>query len=343
MTEFITSQANPRVKAIRKLHERKERQQSGLFYVEGLRLVGEAVQLNADIQFLVVAPYLLVSPFAKELLAAAPARDLPRLEVSQVVLRLLRSKKAAGDWRRGAPALAALEEVSLAPGSLWVALDAVADPGNLGTILRTCDAVGAQGVILLDNATDPYDPTAVRASMGAIFSQKLVKTTTVEFSEWKKAQGCRVVGTSGASSLDYQQYHYPDPCILLMGSERQGLQSEQLAACDQLVSIPMTGRSDSLNLAVATAVVLYEIFNQRREKSMIASLSGEISEVTTTSLVVKIGGIGLRVFVPNPLRSQVKTGDKIDLHTYLVVREDSLSLYGFEPAKNATSLCCCWG
>jgi TrmH family RNA methyltransferase len=267
MSEFITSQANPRVKAIRKLHERKERQQTGLFYVEGLRLVGEAVQLNAPIQYLVVAPYLLVSPFAKELLATPPACDLPRMEVSQVVFETFALKEGpqgigAVVQQRWLP----LEEVIPSPGSLWVALDSVADPGNLGAILRTSDAVGAEGVILLDNATDPYDPTAVRASMGAIFSQKLVKATTAEFTTWQKMHGCRVVGASGAASVDYHHYPFPDPCVLLMGSERQGLHADQLAICDQLISIPMTGRSDSLNLAVATAIVLYEIFNQRRDK-----------------------------------------------------------------------------
>ena len=148
--------------------------------------------------------------------------------------------------------------------STWVALDSVADPGNLGTIMRTHDAVGGEGIILLDQSTDPYDPSAARASMGALFTQSLVKASFAQFREWKQQVGVPVIGTSDAAAVDYTAYRYPARMVLLMGSERQGLQDHHLALCDEVVSIPMAGRSDSLNLAVATAVVLYEIFNQRR-------------------------------------------------------------------------------
>jgi RNA methyltransferase, TrmH family len=140
----------------------------------------------------------------------------------------------------------------------------VADPGNLGTILRTNDAVGGRGVVLLDHSTDPYDPTAARASIGALFSQRLVKAGLDEFAEWKHRQSVPLVGTSGAAQADYQDYRYPQALVVLMGSEREGLDEKHLRLCDQVVRIPMVGRSDSLNLAVATAVVLYEVFNQKR-------------------------------------------------------------------------------
>jgi len=158
-----------------------------------------------------------------------------------------------------------LEQVNVQPGEIWVALDEVADPGNLGTILRTSDAVGGKGVILLDHATDPYDPTAIRASMGALFSQALVKAGLDEFARWKGQRGAALIGTSGAAQRDYRQVSYPDGVVVLMGSEREGLSEKHIALCDQIVRIPMVGRSDSLNLAVATGVVLYEIFNQRRK------------------------------------------------------------------------------
>ena len=157
-----------------------------------------------------------------------------------------------------------LDHVRLGNELCWIALDAVADPGNLGTILRTADAVGAGGVILIGNSTDPYDPAALRGSMGAIFVKRLVRATWDELNEWKRWHSYPVVGTSDKASIDYQAYRYPTPLVLLMGSERQGLSPEQQAACDAMVSIPMAGRSDSLNLAVATGVVLYEIFNQHR-------------------------------------------------------------------------------
>ena len=128
------------------------------------------------------------------------------------------------------------------------------------------DAAGGQGVILLDQSTDPYDPSAVRGSMGAIFSQQLVKTSAVQFAEWKKYSGVPVIGTSDKAASDYHRAVYPSRLVLLMGSERQGLQEQHLAICDQVVRIPMVGNSDSLNLAVATALVVYEVYNHWRDQ-----------------------------------------------------------------------------
>jgi TrmH family RNA methyltransferase len=168
------------------------------------------------------------------------------------------------DWR-------ALDDLQVDPDNLWIALDAVADPGNLGTIMRTAEAVGAEGIILLGNSTDPYDPTAVKASMGALFSLTLTQTHWDAFREWKRAKGISMVGTSDHAQADYQAVQYNRPSVLLMGSERHGLSAEMEAACDHMVRIPMEGRGDSLNLAVAAAVVLYEIYNQSRNHVTIMS------------------------------------------------------------------------
>jgi TrmH family RNA methyltransferase len=273
---MITSLANERIKAIRKLQDRKAREESGLFTVEGLRIVAEAVEQaeagRATIDTLIVAPELLKSAFGRDLVAEQVSRGVPALEVSAEVFERLSLKEgpqglAAVIRQRWLPLQEARLEVSQNPASnTWVALDSVADPGNLGTILRTHDAVGGQGVILLDQSTDPYDPSAVRGSMGALFTQSLVRAKFSEFAEWKRRLGYPVVGTSDKARVDYHTYQYPPGMVLLMGSERQGLQEHHLALCDEVVSIPMLGKSDSLNLAVATAVVLYEILNQRREK-----------------------------------------------------------------------------
>ncbi|MFW5714713.1 MAG: TrmH family RNA methyltransferase, partial [Brevefilum sp.] len=158
----------------------------------------------------------------------------------------------------------ALERIEVKPTDLWIALDAIADPGNLGTIMRTADAVGARGIILLGNSTDPHDPTAVKASMGAIFSLDLVQAEWEPFTRWQSSQNLMMVGTSDSAKNDYQGVAYQRPLILLMGSERHGLSEKMQSACDPMVFIPMAGRSDSLNLAVATAVMLYEIYNQFR-------------------------------------------------------------------------------
>jgi TrmH family RNA methyltransferase len=273
---MITSPSNEHIKAIRKLQDRKERQASGLFVVEGLRIVAEALeqaaQGRAKIETLVVAPDLLVSAFGQQLVAEQRARGAPVLEVSAGIFQRISHKEgpqgiAAVMHQRWTPIAGARLESSQGLAShTWVALDSVADPGNLGTILRTHDAVGGQGVILVDQSTDPYDPAAARGSMGALFTQELVRANLAEFAGWKQQHGYPVIGTSDKAAVDYHAYRYPPQLILLMGSERQGLQEQHLALCDAVVRIPMLGKSDSLNLAVATSVVLYEILNQRRDQ-----------------------------------------------------------------------------
>jgi RNA methyltransferase, TrmH family len=263
---MITSTSNDKIKEIRKLQDRKARMESGTFFLEGLRLVGEAVQSDAAIEELVVAPDLLRSEFGQDLVRQQSMKGVPIVEVGVEVFRRISQK----DGPQGIGAVVKqrwldLAQVDLVPGKLWVALDAVADPGNLGTILRTNDGCGGAGVILLDQSTDPFDPASVRASMGALFDQMIVRTSFAEFSAWKTAKSISLVGTSDAATADYHAYTYPERFVLMMGSERFGLLPQALELCDAVVSIPMRGKSDSLNLAVATAVVLYEILNQRRD------------------------------------------------------------------------------
>jgi RNA methyltransferase, TrmH family len=261
---LIASRNNPTVKAIRDLRHRKERERNGLFFVEGIHLVAAAIELCATIELLVVAPDLLSSRFARELLREQRQSGVDCLEVTAEVFESLASKQGAQGigavlWQRW-------EALDPAPPArdCWVALEAIHYPGNLGTILRTGDAVGAAGAILLGPTTDPYDPAAVRASMGAIFSQRLVRAGLDEFAAWARRHGCTVVGTSPTATLDYQSVAYQPPLVLLMGSEPRGLSTEGLGLCDTVVSIPMVGHNDSLNLSVAASVMLYEIFNQRR-------------------------------------------------------------------------------
>ncbi|MCL4561091.1 MAG: RNA methyltransferase [Chloroflexi bacterium] len=222
--------------------------------------------MRAKIEALVVAPDLLSSSFGRELIHDAATKDLPIFEVSGEIFKSISVKE--GPQGIGAVACQRwmeIEMLQLAPGDQWIALDAVQDPGNLGTILRTSDAVGGKGVVLLEHSTDPYDPTALRASMGAIFAQGLVRANLEQFADWKTRSHYSVIGTSGGVKCDFHHAEYPDPLVLLMGSERQGLSARHLELCDQVVAIPMVGRSDSLNLAVATGVMLYEIFNHRRD------------------------------------------------------------------------------
>jgi TrmH family RNA methyltransferase len=262
---IISSRSNPAIKAIRALGSRKQRDNSGRFFVDGLHLVAAAQQQHAAIETCVVAPELLTSAFGRELARSLAHSSAQVIEVTADIFQSLATKEHA----QGIGIVARQRWLELAhirpeAGQCWVALDTVQYPGNLGTILRTCDAVGAAGVILLGNTTDPYDPAGVRASMGAIFSQRLARASFAEFAAWCRRHGLTVVGTSPAAAQDYQAVAYRPPLVLLMGSEPRGLSREQQGLCDVVVNIPMVGWSDSLNLAVAAGLMLYEVFNQQR-------------------------------------------------------------------------------
>lgn len=263
---IITSFSNDKVKAIRKLEDKKARQSTGLYFIEGLRTVGEAIQTGAPIESLVYSPELLVSDFGQSLLSHPGVRDVEQITVSREVYEKIAHKQ--GPQGLGAVVHQkwyTLETLPVNTTDLWVVLDQIADPGNLGTIMRTADAVGCQGLILLGHTTDPHDPTAVKASMGSIFSMTLAASNWEAFDTWRTENQIALVGTSDRADADYQAIQYQYPLAVLMGSERHGLPDYMLAACDSLVRIPMRGRADSLNLAVATAIVLYEIYNQTRK------------------------------------------------------------------------------
>jgi len=262
----ITSSANEQIKAIRKLRERKYRNENGVFYIEGIRIVLEALEEPGRVKTLLLAPELLQSQAAEAAIQQAVKSGVHLLEVSASVFETFSIK----DGPMGLAAVVdqkweGIEKIQPETMGLWVGLDSVADPGNLGTIMRTMDAVGAEGIFLIDHCTDPHDPSAIRASMGAVFSLRFVKTTTEVFLQWKQQNGIPAYGTSDAASFDYQGVAYPKNMILMMGSERQGLHEMLINNCDHVVSIPMAGKSDSLNLAVATGVMLYEIYSQHRK------------------------------------------------------------------------------
>lgn len=262
----ISSASNPKVKFIRKLKDKKTRQESGLFYIEGLRIVIEAFAQKVPIEMLIVSNDLLQNERGLELVNQARQMQVEILEVS----RELFSSIALKENPQGLAAVARqqmhkLDDLSVENFGLWTAFDSIADPGNLGTVMRTMDAVGGEGIILIDQSVDPYDPSAIRASMGALFSLKIVKTGLVEFSNWKKAHPVMMIGSSDKAVDGYSEISYPKDLILLMGSERQGMQPELEGLCDKVVRIPMIGSSDSLNLSIANAVILYEIFNQTHQ------------------------------------------------------------------------------
>ncbi|HSF81303.1 MAG TPA: RNA methyltransferase [Anaerolineales bacterium] len=268
MKSIITSRNNSKVKQARALRQRKERQASGLFLVEGIFQVGEAVAAQdaskIRIEALYYAPDLLKSDFARELIRQQSSRGIECYATAADVFQSMAEK----DNPQGI--LAVVESPTAHLGELqpetapWVvAVVAPQDPGNVGTILRSIDSVGASALLLLDSSIDPFHPGAVRASMGAIFWYPLICTTFVEFAQWAAKYDYHVYGTSAHGRVDYREVQqYEHPLVLLLGSEREGLTHEQAAVCQELVRLPMRGRATSLNLAVAAGVMLYDIYSK---------------------------------------------------------------------------------
>ncbi|MBE2224031.1 MAG: RNA methyltransferase [Anaerolineae bacterium] len=251
------------LKEMRKLQNKRERSRLGLAYIEGNRVVTQALQSGAAIQQCVFAPDLLDSPRSQQTLVDLEKRGVPVTAVSSAAFQKLAIKASAGIAAVVQTRLEILTNIIPETETNWVALDQIANPGNLGTIMRTCDATNRHGIILLgDGTTDPYNPTAIAASMGSIFNLRFASATFDEFIDWKTRHNLPVVAAAGEATQPYRSITYPANAILLMGSEQKGLSLAQQAACDTVVSIPMTGTVDSLNLAVATAVILYEMFHQ---------------------------------------------------------------------------------
>jgi TrmH family RNA methyltransferase len=258
---------DPNVARILLLRDREEREQSGLFYIQGVRFVNQAVETRAAIETVVVCPPLLQSPLGQILARRLKRAGTPCLKVAPDIFRQL---SFAHDYQ-GIGAVVRqqwtpLSRARAAKGLCWVALRSVQAPGNFGTILRTCEAVGAAGLLLIGSAVDPYDPATVRASMGSVFGRRFVRTDFYRIRRWVRRHNGTVVGTSAHGGVDYDTVRYRSPVILLMGNERKGLTESELDLCDVVARIPMVGRTDSLNLGVATSLMLYEVFRQRRRR-----------------------------------------------------------------------------
>jgi TrmH family RNA methyltransferase len=251
---LITSLSNPLIKQARALHQKKARAGSGLFLIEGIHHVGEAISAGWEVESVLYAPQLLTSEFAKNLISRLPAKTQP---VSAQVMESLADKEnpqgiiAIVQQRR-------LSVDSLQSPSPCVALVAPQDPGNVGTILRTIDAVGAEALFLLDGGVELYHPTVVRSSMGTLFWKPIVQTSFQEFVDWARGRKYQLIGTSAHGDVEYQTFVPDWPWILVLGNEQKGLSLEQSNACDVTVSLPMRGRVSSLNLAVAAGVLLYQ-------------------------------------------------------------------------------------
>lgn len=265
--EEITSTANPRIKSIKGLALKKNRQNEGLFIAEGMKLVADALEAGWTVRTLLHSRDALsderLVPVLERLAAKVRARGGDILVTNEKILTSI--------TRRDNPqmvvavvehTISTLNDVTSNPQDVWVALDRVRDPGNLGTIVRTADALGARGVILVGETTDPFALEAVRATMGSLFHTRLVEASEaqfIDFCESWKATGGQVVGSHLKGATDHRLIDYSTgPQIVLMGNEQQGLTDALAEVCSDLALIAMDGAADSLNLAVATGIMLFE-------------------------------------------------------------------------------------
>jgi TrmH family RNA methyltransferase len=263
MSRVVTSLANPTVKAARALHMKKAREETGQFLAEGLKIVTEAVELGCSPRTLLYAAEAAGHPLLRSALAATEAAGGEALEVSREILaKIARRDNPQTVLAVFDQAFARLDELQPAAAPCWVALEAVRDPGNLGTIVRTADAAGCGAVILVGDCCDAFSVEAVRATMGSVFAVPIARASAAEFLAWRARWRGSVVGTLLSATTDFRAAAYAPPALILMGNEQAGLTPQLAAACDVTVKIPMRGRADSLNLAVATGIMIYAATGQ---------------------------------------------------------------------------------
>jgi TrmH family RNA methyltransferase len=260
MPRQVTAFSNPTVKRLRSLRDKKARREEGLFLAEGLRILTEARDSGRLPEIVAFSREGAKHPLAAEIIAATEAAGGDAIETDPDILSKMSGKDnpqmLLGAYRQPSTAL---ERIDRSRAPLWIVAQALRDPGNIGTILRTGDAVGAGGLILVDDSADPFSVEAVRASMGAVFTQEIAAARWPEFIAWLRSGEGQLIGTSLKATHDYLDADYRRPCFLLIGNEQQGLPEDYESQCDLLVKIPMAGRADSLNAAIAAAVMAFAI------------------------------------------------------------------------------------
>ncbi|RYD59918.1 MAG: RNA methyltransferase [Sphingomonadales bacterium] len=265
MPREITAFSNPLIKRIRTLRDKKHRRDEGLFLAEGLRILTEAREAGRLPQYLFYTKESAHHPLVLELIDAVEGKTGWAVETNADILSKLSGKDNPGAVVGVyAEFETKLEDLDRSTSPIWLVAERLRDPGNLGTILRTADAIGAGGLILVDDCVDPFSVEAVRASMGALFTVPVARAPWAEFATWLRKGPGQLVGLSLDTDLDYQAARYEAPTFLLTGNEAQGMPDFMAKACDVTVKIPMLGKADSLNAAIATAVMAYEVLNQRR-------------------------------------------------------------------------------
>lgn len=262
--DLITSATNPLIKMLRALDRKKTRQETGLFLAEGVRLIEQALSQGWEIDTLLVSTSGADRGFVGDLMARVAATgarlvqvpdriagSITRKDNPQAVIAAIRQQELG------------LERLDANHTGLWIGLYECRDPGNLGTILRTADCADVAGVVMIEQCCDPYSVEAVRASMGSLFDVRIARADFEAFNTWRKTAGLNMVAASVNGDTNHVGVNFVQPSVILMGNEQSGLPDTVETQCDTLCLIPMRGGADSLNLAQATAIMLYEGWRQR--------------------------------------------------------------------------------
>jgi len=261
-TEFRQLEIAPTLSAIERLqHDRGYRDSRGLFFIEGVRNFIAALDHCFSVDKLLYSEKLLIHPLARKLVRRLKRGGVPFARVTPEQFRSVsKTERASGVAAILIQRVQTLDQIKLTDHPYWTALSHVRSPGNFGTLMRTSAATGAAGFILLGASIDTFDPTVVRASMGALFKQTIVRTTAEQLRRWVGMNNIQVIGASPDGTGDYRQVSYRRPALLMLGSERKGLTDEQRSMCNRIVRIPMAEGMDSLNVAVAGSLLMYEVF-----------------------------------------------------------------------------------
>lgn len=262
---IITSMQNDRVKDLVRLRDRRHRDRRRRFLIEGFREIARAHDAGVGIETLFTCPELFLGPNEDELIAGLAAAGTEVVELSDGPFR----KASYRDRPEGLLGVAAqfgtsLDDLTVSSHPLILVAEAIEKPGNLGTMLRTADAVGADAVIVADPTTDPFNPNVVRASTGTLFTVPLAIAETLKTIDWLKSRGVAIVATTPDADTELWDADLSAPVAVVVGAEQFGLSDDWLKAATIRVRIPMAGMADSLNAAMATGVVLYEARRQRR-------------------------------------------------------------------------------
>lgn len=264
---FVSNSRDPRFLALRSLQTLQGRSLSGLYIIEGIRHVSRALEHTVP-ERLFLDPSTLSNPFGQKLARRLRKNGVPGIRLSHQLYRdLTLASEPQGIGAVLRQNWTALNRLPAERNAVWLAVESIESPGNLGTIIRTAEAAGATGLFVLDTDCDPYDPATIRATMGSLFSQKLIKCSPREFTDWARSNRVAIVASSPTGLMDYKALRYRFPAVIVIGSEKRGLSEQLLECADFVVRIPMQGGCDSINVAVATGVLIFEMASQRQPAS----------------------------------------------------------------------------